>query len=385
MMRRQKVLQIISLFVIILNSCDVDTDKIDTRGATVLLVNIDDNIKTETDFINAIDSIRFVVLKDSTITGVSKIMTCDSCYYILDKMQNAVSVLDRDGNLKYKLLKKGRSRQEYLEITDLSVSNQKITIYDQISMKVIDYDINTGEYLKSFDVQDTYSNICQCDDDFLALYCSYGLHSSTNKMLTLYTSNTISNYIDRPNYLNERINIEQSYPISRYMNQIYLTPLFSKFVYGIKSDSVKVRYNIDFGKHQIPKGFYRKLDDEDANNMLGKIYKSDYAHSIDHFIETEDYIYFIFVYNIDDHSVYYNKKTAEFSLYKKTSFGDNTKMWACNNHVSNTKTEFISLLYLANVSREENDADSILKKLIRIAQGANEEYEFAIAVYKFKT
>ena len=60
MMRRQKVLQIISLFVIILNSCDVDTDKIDTRGATVLLVNIDDNIKTETDFINAIDSIRCI-------------------------------------------------------------------------------------------------------------------------------------------------------------------------------------------------------------------------------------------------------------------------------------------------------------------------------------
>ena len=57
-MRIQKICQIISLLVIISNSCDVDTNKIDTRGATVLSVNIDSNIKTETDFINATDSLN---------------------------------------------------------------------------------------------------------------------------------------------------------------------------------------------------------------------------------------------------------------------------------------------------------------------------------------
>lgn len=57
-MRIQKICQIISLLVIISNSCDVDTNKIDMRGATVLSVNIDSNIKTETDFINAIDSLN---------------------------------------------------------------------------------------------------------------------------------------------------------------------------------------------------------------------------------------------------------------------------------------------------------------------------------------
>lgn len=383
-MKTRKIFQIISLLVFILSSCNVDTDKMDTRGMIVLSVNIDDNIKTEVDFIDAIDSIRFVVLKDSTIMGVSKIVTYDSCYYILDKMQNAISILDIDGNLKYKLSKKGRSRQEYLEITDLSVSSHKITVYDQISMKIIDYDINTGDYLGSFDVQDIYSNICQSDDDFLVAYCSYGLQSSTNKMLTLYSSNMISNYINKPPYLNDRINIEQSSPISRYMNQVYLTPLFSNFVYCIKSDSVKAKYYIDFCKHQIPKRFYEKFDNGDANNLLSEIYKSNYAHSVDHFIETENYIYFVFAYNIDDYSVYYNKVTEEFSLYKKTSFGDNSRIWACNNHISNTRTEFISLLYLANVSQEERNADLFLKKLTDVVQKENEEYEFAIVIYKFK-
>lgn len=323
-----------------------------SRGMIVLSVNIDDNIKTEVDFIDAIDSIRFVVLKDSTIMGVSKIVPYDSCYYILDKMQNAISILDIDGNLKYKLSKKGRSRQEYLEITDLSVSSQKITVYDQISIKIIDYDINTRDYLSSFDVQDIYSNICHSDDDFLVAYCSYGLQSSTNKMLTLYSSNTISNYIDKPPYLNDRINIEQSSPISRYMNQVYLTPLFSNFVYCIKSDSVKAKYYIDFCKHQVPERFYEKLDNGDANNLLSEIYKSNYAHSVDHFIETENYIYFVFAYNIDDYSVYYNKVTAEFSLYKKTSFGDNSRIWACNDNEGHSvvfmKNE-ISLLYVMNI------------------------------------
>lgn len=375
---------LIPILITILNSCNVDIDKIDLHGVTVFSVNIVDSIKTESDFINTIDSIRFIVLKDNSIEGASKIVTYDSCFYILDKMQNAVSVFDIHGNLKYKLLKRGRSRQEYLEITDLSVSNQKITIYDQVSMKFIDYDINTGDYLSSFEVEDIYSNICQSDDGFLAAYCSYGLQSSTNKMLTVFNSKEVTNYINKPIYLNERINIEQSSPISRYENQIYLTPLFSNFVYCIKSDSVKAKYYIDFCSHQISKKFYKKLDNGDANNMLKEIYQSDYAHSIDHFIETEDYIYFIFAYHKDDYSVYYHKKMGKISLYKKTSFGINNQLWACNNHISNTKTEFISLLYLTNVPNKVNNDNPALKKLIAVVQEANEEYEFAIAIYKFK-
>lgn len=382
-MRIKKIFLILSLLLIVLNSCNNDSDTIDTQGATVLSVNIED-IKTETDFINAIDSIRFIVLKDSTIKGVSKIVFYDSSYYILDKMQNAISVLDNEGNLKYKLLKKGRSRQEYLEITDFSVSKQKITIYDQNSMKVVDYDINTGKYLNSFEVPDIYSNICRSDDGFLAAYCSYGLKSSTNEMVTLYHSNSISNYINKPTYLNEQINIEQSSPISQYLNRIYLTPLFSNFVYCIKSDSVKAKYYIDFGKHQIPKKYYKKLDNSNANTMLNDIYQSHYAHSIDHFIETDDYIYFIFAYNKEDYSVYYNKKITEFSLYKKSSFGNDNSIWTSNNHTSNTKTEFISLLYLTNMSHKVNNANLILKKLINAVQEAKGGYEFAIAIYKFK-
>jgi len=370
--------------VILLYGCNVDKDKIDTQGAIVLSVNVNDSIKTEADFMNTIDSIRFVVLKDNTIKGVSKLVTYDNSYYVLDKMQHAISVLDHDGNLKFKLSKRGRSHQEYLEITDLSVSNQTITIYDQISMKVIEYDIDTGKYLNSFEVQDIYSNICQSDDDFLAAYCSYGLQSSTNKMLTLYHSNAIFNYIDKPAFLDARINIEQSCPISQCMSHIYLTPLFSNFVYCIESDTVKAKYYIDFGDHQISKKFYKNLDNEDANKMLSAIYKSDYAHSIDHFIETENYIYFIFIYNIEDYSAYYDKRTGRLSLYKKNSFGNDTKVWACNNHISNTKTEFISLLYLTNIPKEMDTTHPILQKLIDVTQGENEEYEFAIAIYKFK-
>lgn len=374
----------ISLLVIILTSCHMGKSNVDKLGATVISVPIDDHINTEIDFINAIDSIRFVVLKDNTIEAVSKIVTYDSSYYILDKMQNSVGVYDDDGNLKYKLLKRGRSQQEYLEISDLSVSNQNITIFDQSLMKVINYDRKTGEYLNSFEVQDIYSNICQTDDGILVAYSSYGLQNCTNNMLTVYHSNKISNYINKPAYLNERINIEQSSPISRYMNQIYLTPLFSSIVYGIKSDSVMAKYYIDFGNHQIPDKFYKKLDNGNPNPMLKEIYQSDYAHSIDYFIETEDYIYFIFAYNKDDYSVYYKKETAEVSLYRKTSFGNDIQIWACNNHLSNTKTEFISLLYLTNIPREVNNADSAMEKLIHVVQEANEEYEFAIAAYKFK-
>lgn len=371
------------LLTVLFVGCNNTRMKEDIQGATVLSFNVND-VKTETNFINSIDSIRFVVLKDNTIKGVSKILAYDSSYYVLDKMQNAVSIFDEDGNLKYKLSKKGRSRQEYLEITDFSVANHKITVYDQYSMKFVEYDMNTGKYLNSFEALDIYSNICMSDDGFLVAYCSYGLQSSNNKMLTLYHSNTVFNYINKPTYLNERINIEQSSPVSRYEDRIYLTPLFSNFIYCIKSDSVMAKYYIDSGEQQIPKGFYKKFDNENANHILNEIYQSHYVHSIDHFIETENYIYFIFAYKKEDYSAYYDKRTAEFSLYKKTSFSSDNQIWACNNHISNTSSEFISLLYLTNISPIEHNRNLILKKLINVVQETNKEYEFAIAIYKFK-
>lgn len=118
--------------------------------------------------------------------------------------------------------------------------------------------------------------------------------------------------------------------------------------------------------------------------MLSDIYKSDYAHNVDHFIETKDYIYFIFAYHLDDYSVYYNKETSKCLLFIKTAFGEDTRIWACNNHVSNTELDFVSWLYLANVQDDVESPDPILQKLIGIASEAGGRYEFAIAVYKFK-
>ena len=136
---------------------------------------------------------------------------------------------------------------------------------------------------------------------------------------SIFAHTILLNYIDKPDFLNERINIEQNFPISQYINHIYLTPLFSNFVYCIESDTIKAKYYIDFGAHQISDNFYQNLNHENANKILHEIYHSDYAHSIEHFIETENYIYFIFAYKKDDYSVYYNKKTTQLSLYRKTT------------------------------------------------------------------
>lgn len=356
----------------------------DIQGAKILSVDVERDIKTESDFVNALDSVRFIIIKDSAVVGISKVVAYNDCYYILDRSQNVVSVLDGDGNLKYRLSRKGRAKHEYLEISDFTVSGEKLTVYDQSAMRMIDYDISTGMYMSSFDVQDIYSNVCRIDNNLLVAYSSYGLSTAENKMLAVFDSSVVDRYIEKPFFLNELINIEQSSPVSRYMDRMYVTPLFSDFIYSVDSDSVKSRYYIDFGKYQLPERFYRRIDNEDSNKMLSDIYKSDYAHNVDHFIETKDYIYFIFAYHLDDYSVYYNKETSKCLLFIKTAFGEDTRIWACNNHVSNTELDFVSWLYLANVQDDVESPDPILQKLIGIASEAGGRYEFAIAVYKFK-
>lgn len=381
----QKIVWSFCLVWVVLGSgCGKKSRMPDMQGAKILSIDVEHDIKTESDFVNALDSVRFIIIKDSAVVGISKVVAYNDCYYILDRTQNVVSVLDGDGNLKYRLSRKGRAKHEYLEISDFTVSGEKLTVYDQSAMRMIDYDISTGIYMSSFDVQDIYSNVCRIDNNLLVAYSSYGLSTAENKMLAVFDSSVVDRYIEKPFFLNERINIEQSSPVSRYMDRMYVTPLFSDFIYSVDSDSVKSRYYIDFGKYQLPERFYRRVDNEDSNKMLSDIYKSDYAHNVDHFIETKDYIYFIFAYHLDDYSVYYNKKTSKCLLFIKTAFGEDTRIWACNNHVSNTETDFVSWLYLANVQDDVESPNPILQKLIGIASEAGGRYEFAIAVYKFK-
>ena len=88
-MKSKKIFKIIHFLMLLLNGCNINEDKTDAQGAIVLSVNVNDSIRTEADFINTIDSIRFVVLKDNTIKGISKIVTYDSNYYVLDKITDS--------------------------------------------------------------------------------------------------------------------------------------------------------------------------------------------------------------------------------------------------------------------------------------------------------
>ena len=101
---------------------------------------------------NCIDSLIYIPLssKEYLIGNIDKVLYNDKLYYILDKMRDCVLIYDEEGNLKKKILNKGRANNEYLRITDISISgrSKEFRIIDELSSKVIVYDLD-GNYKKS--------------------------------------------------------------------------------------------------------------------------------------------------------------------------------------------------------------------------------------------
>ena len=95
---------------------------------------------------------------DECIIGnISDIVFQDNLLYIVDDLSSCILVFNTDGRFEFKIDKRGRARNEYVEMTDVHISNNNVWVLDNIGCKIVVYDLK-GAFVRSIDISSVWGH-----------------------------------------------------------------------------------------------------------------------------------------------------------------------------------------------------------------------------------
>lgn len=130
-----------------------------------------ENIKPLTDII---DSIRYVSLKDdkAIFSGrIDKITSRGDSVYLFDcRISKSLRAYKKDGEFLFNVGQLGRGPGEYVELANFTIDNQYFYIVDNAISKLLLYNIDNGEFVKSYDMPIRVDDIAMFEDGKFIFY-----------------------------------------------------------------------------------------------------------------------------------------------------------------------------------------------------------------------
>ena len=326
------------LTVILLLSCSNEEDKYSCEST----IHIPKQMNNIGDFDNYFKYYEFVKLEtkpNCLIYNIDKLYILKNNIYILDEKQNSILTFNNEGKFKYKIDKVGKGPSEYSNISDFIVDENlnRILVYSDYSMKVIEYDLN-GKFISDFNVKDYYKSIYFYDNKLIFFDVSplhdkyfFEYNYTSNKLVTEHVS--VSS-------LTKKYNSQATiYPMSNTsINNYFYAPLDYR-IFQIDDGTIKVKYCLNF-ENEIPSDF---LSQEIQNKELYNTLKEkEYAFYISNFRETKDYI--IFKYEPNKLVIYYKPLGIAnvFSAIKNNSTGFYFSNYFAHNGNDNSIVEIVN-------------------------------------------
>jgi len=269
-------------------------------------INIDPNLLHKNLKLSEVfDTIRYMQLETNKISLlglVQKMRVSNSRYFFLTGFFSERIIVFKKENGKHLLTidKNGRGPGEYVRAIDLYVDpdDQFFEIYSRGLKKIIRYN-NEGLYLYE-------ENIERYLNSFTRL----------NQNLVLYADSQL--LIKREGKLTELIEIDPYFigddnNFSNYKNTVSFGRSIDNNIYQITNNGVQIKYNINFGKYQIPEEFLKKNNNKYRFDVQ-KLFKEDYAYIIFSFYESADFLIFTIAHNNAMHLIIYSKGTGRIQI-----------------------------------------------------------------------
>lgn len=302
-------------FILTLSGCD-KLSKLDVDNSSVMSIKIPPkfNAKGISKYSEIFSRIKLVPLETtsrSRIGRIDKIVTHNGNFYILDQVQSkAVFQFDKNGKFIRRFGKVGSGPGSYNEPNDISIRDDKLTIWVNNFKKFIVYDLG-GNLVKEIHTD---------------LFAKSGVASSENRYVMYQNKDYVSSSEDKFHLkvLNEEGNIEsaafektqaglsrEGFVISQNGESLIVSPSYSGDIFSIGKDVLIHKYHLDFGNNSIPMNLISKYKDPvEFQNMLPS---TDYAW-LSMYFESKDYLVFSFVHRGLSYYCYYCKKTKNLVL-----------------------------------------------------------------------
>ena len=269
-------------------------------------INSSDITKDEIGDFLVLDS--YIVLSNDEIIGnINRIIIDNDMIYMLDISQMIIFCYGMDGNMIYKIDRRGQGATDYIHIEDFGIDpvSGQLFIYDDYARKILVLDKLTGKYISDFQV--TYaaphkfgvingSFFFNIDDNRRAVDKKYQnyylLFSETGKQIDKYflRHDAVAKYY---------FSGGKGHPFFYSEDKLLYNKMFDKRVYLLEKTGITPLYDIELPNQLPMRRIEEKMDPKD-------LIRSDYAYGLDDIYSNGQMLHFTFSKGGFVHSCFYD-------------------------------------------------------------------------------
>ncbi len=357
---------------VITNSCSSPIKKNINSYHIEKLLNVSEYFTFPEEYNTSYIPLKFDL--DHPIGVILKIILTDN--HIFVATYDYLLQYDYSGKFEKKIGSHGKGPGEYLMLLDVSIdeTSKKIYIADS-NRQIIEYDLITGKYIKSYRNDSILWRFELVKESFL-INPLFFLGSEQNKLILMsFNQDTLKHYHNDLQFVPRNTFIEPDRKtFQKYNNEIIFRQMFNDTIYTFHptDGNLSIRYYFDFGNIKLPMNVLGDMEQFERTSNE-KAYLNDIT-------ETEDYIFATVMYKRKEKRYIIHKtsgknySTAEDKkITLKKSGIDVWPLW----YEKNTLIDFFQPAYL--LENINNITDENLKK---ITHGLTEESNPVVILIK---
>ena len=224
------------------SSCSVSENEIQSNNSSTkeIVANLKaDEYEMIDSIMDFVDIVQLETKKNCLIGTVSKLIVTKSEIIVVDKkIANCVYVFNTDGSFRTTISRRGRGPKEYLDISDvfLSEDESEINITDFEHDRIQVYDCN-GNYLRTIKNMTWYSAMETLDSCTMIAYDECNFKRTGNSFLAIDNSNSVK-YSFGESVYSSKLTFGRIQNLYKFYDGVYGTVNFKNTIYKFTSDSV---------------------------------------------------------------------------------------------------------------------------------------------------
>ncbi|WP_226388789.1 6-bladed beta-propeller [Penaeicola halotolerans] len=289
------------------------------------LIEVDYDEAEDIEFSEHFKITKVIPLSDEVLLGrVDKLRFTDKHILVLDnRISKGVFCFDWEGNLIWKFDHEGGGPDEFLDLNDFDLVDDRVILFDAGGLKSIELDVNTGNII---DKKNFYTNGIQIFATaghyiFTPICVTYG-EGMDYKLLVFNDQNELVSKL----LPYEKVNIGNCYDVKPFLTKAedgssYFFETINDTVYHVVGDQVIPKYQIHYGDGFLENvAEYKNMSYKDIINL--EEYRTSMISPVSNFLDIGKFICiqaskydediqrkFLFTY-------FYNKESKEVSVVK---------------------------------------------------------------------
>lgn len=251
----------ISILLIALNACTHSPKE----KRTDFVIDIQDNGELS-ELFTGYDYIPLETTENNLIGKIDKIMIDSISHkiYVMERERSSIYIFNKDGKFINSIEKQGRAPEEYLSLDDFVT--YKSNIYCLSRFKKISVYSETGEFLRSYKLDDWYNNFTILNDSLMFLFSENSNNTNYNFILFDYKNDTYPQKFDA--FKKNQSYLFRKSPFNPTKNGLFVTKEFDHTVYNLTKTSINPVYSFGFNTSDKIPANYLDMDTENLSKSL---------------------------------------------------------------------------------------------------------------------